>query len=321
VTESNPPTPPAQSVPPEDSQQSTEDQAAHDGPTAAVVPRQTVPTSWYSRMVLRMLRRLGADPDKYEPDGSRWPSSKQQFLWDLAPSELAPNRDGLNPPPHLETPSWALGLHEDDKDEIERLYQAARTFRRDADESTRNLELKAARLATVLVALLTANVALVVFEITRLGPNPSLARIGIVAIAVSLGVAALAWLVVGLTRAVDADQRMGITAYASLERVATDKRAALVDEAEGFRISNWTRGKKADRLLDARAAVSRSMVCLVASAALALVLSLVAATSNDDSGDDNDSGRYGPQPTQEQRHRHGGESERPREPEKGPSQR
>jgi hypothetical protein len=255
-------------------------------------PGVTTASNRYSRAVLWLLRRLGADPDKYEPDGSRWPTSRQQFLWDLAPDELAPRRDGLNPPPQpYFTPAWAHDLSSDE--DIDRMYEMARTFRRDADESTKSLELKASRLATVLVALLTANVALIIFEITRLGSDPSTGRILLVGVAVSLGIAALTWLVFGLTRAVDADQRMGITGYADLGHVASNRRDAMLAEADGFRMSNWTRLMKANRLLDARAAVSRSMVFLIASAILALVLSAVVAVEDEGSQEPEEHSRPG----------------------------
>lgn len=269
----------------DDRDRPTDGLPADSAPSAA--PGVTTASSRYSRAVLWLLRKLGADPDRNEPDGSRWPTSKQQFLWDLAPEELAPRRDGLNPPPpHI--PAWAHNVSSDE--DIDRMYEMARTLRRDADESTKSLELKASRLATVLVALLTANVALVVFEITRLGSNPSAGRIVIVGAAVSLGVAALTWLVIGLTRAVDADQRMGITGYASLEQVASSRHTAMLAEVNGFRMSNWTRLMKANRLLDARAAVSRSMVCLIASAVLALVLSTIGALEDDPPEDESGPG-------------------------------
>jgi hypothetical protein len=154
------------------------------------------------------------------------------------------------------------------------MYKTSREYRQAADDTTRNLELKAARLATVLVALLTANAALVVYEITRLGHDPSAWRWVLVVSSALLGLLSAGWLIVGLTRAVDADQRMGITSRSSLEHVAHDRRVAMVSEVHGYSVSDWTRRNKADRLLYARAAVSRSMVCLISSAVFAMALTL-----------------------------------------------
>ena len=233
----------------------------------------------YSRFFGWALKKIDADPDKFEEDGSRWPKSRQQFMWDLAPEKLAPNRDGLVPPPTGDKLAWAADVTDDE--EVQRMYDTARTFRKDADETTRGLELKAARLATVLVALVTANVALVVYEITRLGPDPSAGLAWLVGIGVTFGLLGAIWLLVGLIRAVDADQRMGMTYRATLDDVAHDRRQAMLDEADGYRISDWTRLNKANRLLDARAAVSRSMVCLVISTAFAVALAFT-TTLNDD---------------------------------------
>ncbi len=232
----------------------------------------------YSTAFLWFLRLMRADPgpplpteDTDDGDG-RWPSTREQFLWDLAPDDIAPNRDGVIPP-NWGPPSWTESVVE--PDEIERMLLQARAHRKDSDETTRNLELKAARLATVLVALLTANIALVVFEITRLGGSPTPLIAWLVSIGVILGLIGAGYLVVALSRAVDADQRMGITSRSGLGHVAHDPAQAMRDEAIGYAISDWTRQNKATRLINARAAVSRAMVLAISSAMIAIALAVI----------------------------------------------
>lgn len=228
------------------------------------------------------LKAANAPTDKTDDNGSRWPGSRRQFLWDLVPGEIAPGSDGVIPPPRGEELAWTSKVDDED---VVATYERARRYRLDADDTTRNLELKASRFATFLVALLTANVALVVFEISRLGAHPDSTRIILVAVSGGLGLWSARWLVPGLIQAVDADQRMGITSVSTLDDVAMDPRTALRDEVHGFNTSNWTRQKKASTLIFARAAVSRSLVCLIPSTLLAVVLvihyTLTETQSND----------------------------------------
>ncbi len=241
-----------------------------------VKARWTAVKVWFGRLVLIILR---APTDVFEEDGSRWPSSYKQFIWDLVPGELAQGSDGVVPPPEdAERLAWTNDVKDAD---VPNMYSVARAYRKDSDDTARNIELKASRLATVLVALLTANAALVVFELTRLGSDPTTLQAWLVATSAGFGLWSAGWLIVGLTRAVDADQRMGITTVSKLSDVTTNPRAALRDEAHGREVSNWTRRKKADRLIDARAAVSRSMLRLVISAVIAMIL-----TVNNTTGDD-----------------------------------
>lgn len=224
---------------------------------------------WRSRVGLRFLKVTRAQPGEAGADGSRWPGSRKQFLWDLVPGDIAPGSDGVIPP----SPGRELDWTDDVPDEkVEKVFETARRYRQDADDTTRNLELKAARLATVLVALLTANVALVVYELTRLGPDPSTLRIVLVIASVGFGIWSARWLVPGLIQAVDADQRMGITSVSTLAEVVRDPRSALRSEAHGYATSNWTRKNKADTLIFARAAVSRSIVYLLVSVVIAIAL-------------------------------------------------
>ncbi|RYB88329.1 hypothetical protein EUA06_21475 [Nocardioides glacieisoli] len=242
-------------------------------PSRVPAPRapSASPVRWRARAGHGLIRLFRVPPDRVDSKGARWPSTKEQFIWDLLPDELAPNKDGIIEPKFSDKLKWTEDVADDD---VLDMYRTSREYRQAADDTTRNLELKAARLATVLVALLTANAALVVYEITRLGHDPSAWRWGLVASSALLGLASAGWLVVGLTRAVDADQRMGITSRSSIEHVAHDERVAMVSEVHGYYVSDWTRRNKADRLLNARAAVSRSMVCLISSAVFALALTV-----------------------------------------------
>lgn len=236
----------------------------------------------YSKAFLRFLIAVRADPGPPraprddDVDGGRWPSTREQFLWDLAPADVAPNSDGVIQP-DWGPPAWTQDVN--DPEEVARMFEAARTYRKDADETTRNLELKAARLATVLVALLTANVALIVYEITRLGASPSTTTAWLTGAGVTFGLLAASYLVVGLSRAIDADQRMGITNRSGLADVAHDTKQAMYDEAIGYAISDWTRKNKASRLLDARSAVSRSLLFLLISAGIAVLMAFTTTLS------------------------------------------
>lgn len=259
---------------------------ANPGTTPAPPPTPREPLR--IRFGLWFLKITNAPTDEVNADGSRWPGSRRQFLWDLVPGDIAPGSDGVIPPGRGEELDWTNNVEEKD---LKEAYERARRYRQDADDTTRNLELKASRFATFLVALLTANVALVVFELSRLGSNPDALRIVLVVISAVLGLRSARWLVPGLIQAIDADQRMGVTTVSTLDDAALNPRNAMRDEVHGFNTSNWTRRKKADTLIFARASVSRSLVSLVPSVLLSVVL-VINYTLTEDPADNRAHGRH-----------------------------
>jgi hypothetical protein len=236
------------------------------------------PKGRVQRAALRWLERRGADPRPPDNDGKgRWPTTRQQFLWDLVPNEIAANRDGIIPP-DWDLPEWAENAPES---EVEHLLVVASAARREGEETVRNVELKASRLANILVAMLAATIALIAFEISKIGPNPSWWRIAIAVIGIITGAMAAWFLVIGMSRAVDADTRMGITQRASPRRQAGSRRTAFYAELYGHHLAEETRKGKVTRLLNARAAVSRSLVFLTLSAVFGFALAIVASVTED----------------------------------------
>jgi hypothetical protein len=228
-----------------------------------------------------LLKVTNAPTDQLNADGSRWPGSRRQFLWDLVPGEIAPGSDGVIPPERGSELDWTNTVAAND---VMETYERARRYRQDADETTRNLELKASRFATFLVALATANVALVIFVLAQLRSNATLLTVLLVVASAGFGLRSARWLVPGLIQAVDADQRMGVTSVSTLDQVALDPRTAMRDEVHGFNTSNWTRRKKADTLIFARACVSRSLLSLIPSVLFALALVVNNAVTEDSAG-------------------------------------
>ena len=226
------------------------------------------------RPAVRLLRLFKAPRTRTDSGGGRWPTTWEQFVWDLSPANLAPPNDGLVPPPVPASESW---LETVPTDRVEVAYEMARSYRKESDETTRNIELKAARLATALVGMLTGNVALVVFELSHTSSGGSAAEQWFAWLGSSAGSVSVCFLVAALSRAFDADLRMGMTEAAALKDAALDERAALAAEVRGFHVSKWTRKNKATRLIFARAAVSRGMVFLVASGAFGLGVTIANA--------------------------------------------
>lgn len=247
-------------------------------PSTGTSPAAPSPESlnWYERRVLGLLQSLGADPDgTSSQDEGRWPSSWQSFLWDLAPDKVAPPRDGVVLPQWKE-PQW---LHDLPDDQVESARKVVRAELDRALESVTGLELKAARLLTPFVALLTGAVALTIFQIAAIGISLSgiLALLGAI-----LGSAGIGFLLMGMLRALDADTRLGTSVRATLEQeLADDSRFALRSDQRGVEAAKFVLRKKGNRILFARAAISRGLVMLLLSAVAAAVgLALASDSSN-----------------------------------------
>lgn len=204
------------------------------------------------------LRRLGADPGAPSGDTGRWPSTWQAFLWDLAPGDVAPGSDGVNSPSWT-PPEWVESVPEAS---LQDHLTLERQRHRDAQDVAASIELKASRLMTPMVALVTGAVALGAFELKALRQSASTWQavwplVGSVACAI-----AVIQLLIAIIRALDADTRMGIYKRADPTVEITGGREALAAESLRTAVASWTGGKKATRLLWARAAFSRSILWL-----------------------------------------------------------
>lgn len=224
----------------------------------------------YEKGAVTLLRRLGADPDAISSqEEGRWPTTWQSFLWDLAPDTVAPPRDGVVLPQWNEPP-WLTDLPDDQVDRVRKVVRAELERRL---QSVAALELKATRLLTPFVALLTGAAALTIFQVSAV--ETSLA--GVVAlVGAGFGAGGIAFLLVGMLRALDADTRLGTSPRATLEQdVHDDGRFALRNDTKGVDAAKFVLRMKGTRILFARAAISRGLVMLLFSSfagAAALVL-------------------------------------------------
>jgi len=257
--------------------------AASDGTAPATGPQSTPPSSptprslrWHEKRATELLRRFGADPgDDSAQDDGRWPSTWQSFLWDLAPDKVAPRRDGVVLPLWKE-PQWLIDLPDD-------RVQAARTVvRAELDRSLQSvsaLELKATRLLTPFVALLTGAVALAIFQVAAIEASVA----GMVALAGALfGSAGIGFLLMGMLRALDADTRLGTSVRATLEQeMADNARFALRSDHRGVDAAKFVLRMKGNRILFARAAISRGVAMLLLSSVAGAVALALAPDSND----------------------------------------
>lgn len=231
----------------------------------------------------KLLPAFGADPAAPVDDPSapadtpskaahgRWPSTKQGFLWDLAPDALAPPADGLVRP-RFAVPEWvaqaAAALSPED---LRTLLVAEHERNLDYQAMAATSEGKASQLLTPIVALLTADATLVAFEL-----NAAVGRDGwwsaIPYAGAALGGVAALLLITASVRAIDADTRVGMYDGADpIQRQRSDA-AALAAEVAGSALARWTSVNKSTRVMYARAALSRALLLIT------LALMLGAAT-------------------------------------------
>jgi len=234
------------------------------------------------RMALWALRRLGADPDTPSdlPKG-RFPTTRQWFFWDLAPHKVAPARDGVVLPP-WKAPRW---LRELAPGEVEAVLAAQIRETQLRQAGVAQTEQKASRLLTPFVALLTGAVALVAFQLSFVhdhdGVSAWLALAG-----AFLGGLGSACLLVGLTRALDADTRMGLAITSTANDELLNPMKALVNEVYGSQAARFIQRNKAERILYARAAISRSWPFLVVSALFGAASLLTASSASPTDADE-----------------------------------
>ena len=253
--------PPDRDGPPHpEAQDAGEKAAATIRPSSSPALASTGLLRWHEKRAITILRRLGADPEAIaDKEEGRWPSTWQSFLWDLAPDKVVPMRDGVVLPLWRE-PQWLADLPDD------QVHSAREIVRADLERSLHSvtaLELKASRLLTPFVALLTGAVALTIFQVAAVDTSV----VGLVAlVGACLGACGIAFLLVGMLRALDADTRLGTSARATLEQeLHDDGRFALRSDAKGAAAARFVLRMKGSRVLFARAAISRGLVMVLLS--------------------------------------------------------
>jgi hypothetical protein len=236
-------------------------------------PGSALTRGWHG-LLRAGLKVLRADPDPPNHGDGRWPSSWQGFLWDLAPDEVAPSRDGVIPPKdHLQP--WLVSIGgRATASQLETIIQLERERNEAARHAAETAEAKASRLLTPVVALLTGAVAVVALQFNMASQAASAAGMIFLFASSIPAVAATGFLFVAATRALDADTRVGVYRRFVAHEVAdtTPERQAQEEHLAANRAA-WNSTQKATRLMHARAAVSRSILCLV------LALLLLAATT------------------------------------------
>jgi len=211
-----------------------------------------------------LLRRLGASPDRPETDGAgRWPTPWQGFLWDLAPAEVAPSRDGVVPPAHVPE-SWLDQLDANVEPDL-----AARVFAHERERHTgRRLaadaaEAKASRLLTPVIALLTGTVALAGIQLNISSSAHTATGMTLLLLAMLPTVVAGGFLFVSAIRALDADIRVGMYLAPKPDHLIAGKLPDVVrQENLAMKRASWTAGQKTTSLMHARASLSRAIFFL-----------------------------------------------------------
>jgi hypothetical protein len=219
------------------------------------------------------LRRLGADPDSPMTQRGRWPTTRQGFLWDLAPDAVAPASDGVIAPAGTVEP-WLEDLAGESVNEaqIAVLIDAERRRHTQAREAAATAEAKASRLLTPIVALLAGAVAVVAFQLASAGKATTTAGMLLLLTFAVPGAVGVAYLIIGIVRALDADTRVGAYGVVSaVDHLSSDKLAPLRAEHLAARTTRWTATHKATQLMIARAAMSRAFALLVIALALAAI--------------------------------------------------
>jgi hypothetical protein len=222
------------------------------------------------------LRRLDADPDGPTRSSGRWPTTRQGFLWDLAPASIAPPSDGVIAPAGKVEP-WleALAGESADEAQIAALVDAERRRHMQARDAAATAEAKASRLLTPIVALLVGVVALVAFQVASAGRATTTPGMLVLLALTVPGTAGVAYLITGIVRSLDADTRVGVYGVVrAVDHISRDKLALLRAEHLAARTARWTATQKASQLMFARAAVSRAFALLVIALVLAAVTTL-----------------------------------------------
>lgn len=194
-----------------------------------------------------------------------WPAPYKQYWWDLLPGQLpdkwVPPRSGIKEP-DIDV-SWITALVAKNPAVLEATRRAHERERERAESA----EAKASRLVTLCLSLLTIAIALGAYQL-------SVVRSGDVHAAFLLPAALsiVALVAAGIT-SLEID-RVGIYANPGAKpHLKSDPDCAVLIEEEVARgWASWTAGRKMNQLLNARAWLSRAMLCLLASAIVAAVM-------------------------------------------------
>jgi hypothetical protein len=194
----------------------------------------------------------------------KWPKAIQQFWWDLPPAKLAPENSGI-PAPDYVLPEW---LSDEGAATEEAAEYAQRTHDHASDRADK-AESKASRLAQTSLALLTATLALAGFQLNicrRIGG-------GWRYLLVAPATLALGFLILAGIGSLEID-RVGIYSPGTVEEIATADNQTLARTRAEER-ARWhadaTATQKFTSLLQARAWLSRSLVCLFIAGVVATV--------------------------------------------------
>jgi len=215
-----------------------------------------------------LLRKLRADPTRPDGYAGRWPSSWQSFLWDLGPSAVAPENDGVVAPT-WSVPNWIASAPEN---QLGELIEAERRRHGELRAQAETSEGKASRLLTPMVTLVTGSVALVALQLHAAARAHTTAGQAWLVVAALPGVAAVLLLFVAISRCMDAGLRVGVYQAAGAQALAgQDQRSVLGEEHLAAERALWTARLKATRLMYARSAFSRAVVFLTMSLAAAAI--------------------------------------------------
>jgi hypothetical protein len=245
-------------------------------PTVPSVAGQTHAETRRIRVWRKALVRLGADPAlPAQSNTGRWPSTWQGFLWDLAPDELAPGRDGVQPPT-ITSPEWTKSLDAVNSEEIHELLDLERRRHEAARTTASVAEGKASRLLTPAVALLTGATAFAAFQLNSAANAKTLSGMVILFLLAVPGIVGVVYVFVSILRALDADTRVGIySSVGGAQRVGKSAAVIVIAESRAASRAEWTAQNKLTRLMYARAALSKAIALIVLALALATVTTMV----------------------------------------------
>jgi hypothetical protein len=190
------------------------------------------------------------------PDEGKWPRALLRFCYDFRSAKRAPQNDGTVAP-NIAPPGWIAEVAK-----IPGVLDLARRAREAAEGAAKAAEDKGSRLAQVLLALLTVNLALGSYQLTFALQNgwlswPTLAPV----------VLALIFLGLALFEALQID-RVGYYGQPVSENlIGMDAKSAeeevLIREERGRRLAVWTSDHKHSDLMQARAWFTRGLAALL----------------------------------------------------------
>lgn len=243
-----------------------------------------------SPLLRGVARVVGASVPPVDDEGSHdvapdtWPSAYRKFVWDVVlDDDSAPGRDGGRPPEwrdlqprRAETEKALRWVHDVPERQLDLAEKLVTDRLAGARERLAAVELKAARLLTPLVALITGSVAAGAVAFRRVGEDglaDDLAAVLLSVAAVMFGIAAI--------NCLDADTRAGFDGEVALAEVFPERRETrqwtrrhiLAQQYVISRRAAWSQGKKLALVMRARAWFARGAVALI-SGLTALAVSL-----------------------------------------------